>query len=421
VRGGISLVNGAPGYAVGIRVLEMTGAVAGPFASRLLADLGAEVIKIERPPLGDMIRYITAQGFSAPGQYAYASAGKKSVCIDVEVPEGREIVLELARHVDVFLENFRPGAVERLGFDDDALRAVNPDIVVCSVSGYGHTGPLRDARAVDATIQSWSGMASMIGDADGIPYTYRSAPCDSATGAEAALGILASLYHRAVTGQALRIDVAMLDCAIALDCLSLPAILASDGSRRPHRAGRLHPSGVVGVGRAAGRDVVLELEDDGPDSAWARLAAAIGRPGLLDDPRFADRNARIENEQALFDVIDEWLSSFADADAALDRLRSAGIAAAPVLTPWEALTDPGTRARGMVRDVPRADGSAMPSIASPYRFSGGPAEVGSAAFVGEHNEEILEAYLGFDADRIAELTARGVLHKEEIPARADLR
>jgi CoA:oxalate CoA-transferase len=404
-----------------IRVLEMTGAVAGPFASRLLADLGAEVIKLERPPLGDMIRYITAQGFFAPGQYAYASAGKKSVCIDVETPEGHQIALDLVRHVDVFLENFAPGTVERLGFDDDTLRAANPDLIVCSVSGYGHVGPLSGARAVDATIQSWSGMASMMGEADGVPYTYRSAPCDSGAGAEAALAILASLYHREVTGQPQRIDVAMLDCAIALDCLSLPTVLASGGARRPHRAGHLHPSGVVGVGRAAGRDVVLEMEDGGSDSAWARLAALIGRPGLMADPRFIDGSARIENEQALFEVIDEWLSSFPDAEHALAELRGVGIAAAPVLTPWEALTDPEIQAHGMVRDVPRADGSVMASIASPYRFSDEATEVGATAFLGEHNEEVLGTYLGFDADRIGGLTARGVLHKEEIAAPVDPR
>jgi CoA:oxalate CoA-transferase len=402
-----------------IRVLEMTGAVAGPFASRLLADLGAEVIKLERPPFGDMIRYITAQGFFAPGQYAYGSAGKKSVCIDVETPEGHQIALDLVRHVDVFLENFTPGAVARLGFDDDTLRAVNPDLIVCSVSGYGHSGPMSGARAVDATIQSWSGMASMIGEADGVPYTSRSAPCDSGAGAEAALAILASLYHREVTGQPQRIDVAMLDCAIALDCLSLPAVLAAGGARRPQRAGRLHPNGVVGVGRAAGRDVVLELEDGGPDNAWARLTSLIGRPGLMDDPRFLDRSARIENEQALFAVIDEWLSSFPDADDALAALRTAGIAAAPVLTPWETLTDPEIQAHDMVRDVPRADGSLMASIASPYRFSGEPATVGASAFLGEHNEEVLGTYLGLDADQIAGLTARGVLHKEEIPGKQE--
>lgn len=401
----------------GIRVLELTGAVAGPFASRILADLGAEVIKVERPPLGDMIRHISPLGFTSQGQFTYGSAGKKSLCIELAAPEGREIVRELVRHVDVFLENFTPGAIDRLGFDYETLCALNPNIIMCSVSGFGQAGPFREMRAVDATIQGWSGNASMIGEPNETPYIYRSAPNDSGTGSQAALAIYVALYNRELTGRGQHVEVAMLDSAIALDCINIPAILASGGSYHPQRAGRLNPTGSAGVGRATGRDLVIDLDDSGPDSAWRRLALAMGKAELVDDPRFVDQAARIANQKALFVIVDEWLASLGDAGTALNTLSEAGVAAAPILNTWEALTQPLVQARGIVRDVYRSDGTTVPSIATPYRFSDLPVTVGPTSFLGEHNEEVLEKYLGYDNTTIENLKARGILYKESAESR----
>lgn len=395
-----------------IKVLELTGAVAGPFASRILADLGAEVIKVERPPLGDMIRYISPLGFTSQGQFTYGSAGKKSLCIELAEPEGREIVRELVRHVDVFLENFTPGAIDRLGFDYETLCTLNPNIIMCSLSGFGQTGPLRDVRAVDATIQGWSGNASMIGEPDETPYIYRSAPNDSGTGSQAALAIYVALYNRELTGRGQHVEVAMLDSAIALDCFTTPAILASGGTYHPRRAGRLHPTGCAGVGRAAGRDIVIDLDGSGPNSAWQRLVLAMGKTELVEDLRFVDQAARIANQKALFVMIDDWLASMGDPEAALQILKAAGVAAAPVLTTWEALTQPLIQNRSMVRDVRRSDGTTVPSIATPYRFSDLPVTVGPTSFIGEHNEEVLQSYLGYDNKRIEDLKAKGILYKE---------
>lgn len=401
----------------GIKVLELTGAVAGPFASRILADLGAEVIKVERPPLGDMIRYISPLGFTSQGQFTYGSAGKKSICIELAAPEGREIVRELVRHVDVFLENFTPGAIDRLGLDYETLCTLNPAIIMCSLSGFGQTGPFRDMRAVDATIQGWSGNASMIGEPDETPYIYRSAPNDSGTGSQAALAIYVALYNRELTGRGQHVEVGMLDSAIALDCFTIPAILASGGSYHPRRAGRLHPTGGAGVGRAAERDIVIDLDGSGPYSAWRRLAAAMGKTELVNDPRFADQSARIVNQKALFAIIDEWLASLGDAETALKVLGEAGIAAAPILSTWEALTQPIAQARGTLRDVPRSDGSTVASIATPYRFSDLPVTVGSTSFIGEHNEEVLQKYLGYDDGTIENLMAQGILYREPAESR----
>jgi formyl-CoA transferase/CoA:oxalate CoA-transferase len=252
----------------------------------------------------------------------------------------------------------------------------------------------------------------MIGEPDDTPYIYRSAPNDSGTGSQAALAIYAALYHREQTGRGQHVEVAMLDSAIALDCFNIPAILASGGAYHPERAGRLHPTGDAGVGRAAGRDIVIDMSGSGPSSAWARLALAMGRRELIDDLRFADQSARLSNQKALWDIIDEWLASLGNGDAALKVFRESRVAAAPILDTWEALNHPVIKAHDMVRDVERSDGTMVSSIATPYRFSDLPAAVGPTSFLGEHNEAVLKGYLGYDDARIDGLKARGILYKE---------
>jgi crotonobetainyl-CoA:carnitine CoA-transferase CaiB-like acyl-CoA transferase len=406
---GAGATSERPRALASVKVLELSAAVAGPYAARLFVDLGADVIKVERPPFGDMQRIFHPPDMAEGAAFAFTSAGKQSLCIDVSWPEGRQIVRELVPYVDVVLENSTPGTMEKLGFSYEALRELNPTLVYCSVSGFGQDGPWAGRRATDPAVQAWSGLAAMIGEPDGLPYENAAGFCDTTTATAAAIAATFALYHRRRTGVGQHVEVSLLETILAADCTTIPAVVASRGTYRPHRTGRIGHLGVTALLPVAGRFVVVEMDGSGAGGAWERVARMVGRPDLVEDARFAGEAARVVNRGDLLPILDAWSSGFADLEAALDACATASVSAAGVLTPWEAAQHPQLLARGMVRDVPAADGPAFPTIATPAHFSETPIQVGPAAQLGQHNREILSGVLGYPDARIDELEGAGIL------------
>lgn len=402
----------------GVVVLELTAAVAGPYATRLLADLGADVIRVERPPEGDLMRTYAPPDVVPGPSFLYTSAGKRSLGIDISLPEGRDVVKALISHVDVVVENMTPGTVEKLGLGYEILRALKPDLVMCSISGFGQDGPWRETRGTDPAMQAWTGVASMIGEPNEAPYIDRTAPCDTMTASQAALAISAALYYRARTGLGQHIDISLMDTVVSLDCQILPLVLGTRGRRQPQRAGRFHPLGHAAVVRAPEHYMVVEFDGEGATSSWERLAAAMSRPDLVGDPRFSDDEARLANRDDLVPILDGWLIAFPSDATALAALKHAGVNAAPILSPWEAINQPQLTARSMVREVPQPDGSTSPIQASPYHFSDTQIQVGRAPGLGEHNGEVLRLFLGYSDEQLAGLRDRGVIQGDEaVPGR----
>lgn len=401
-----------PGTGERLVVLDFTSAVAGPYATRILADLGAEIIKIERPPAGDVIRTYAPPGIEAGPAFAYTSSGKKSLCIDVAAPEGRAIIEALVPFVDIVIQNFTPGTMEKLGLDYEKLRSLNPALIMCSVSGFGQDGPWRELRATDPAMQGWTGIASMIGEPDAAPYLDRTAPCDTMTATQAALAMNGALFHRARTGVGQHIDVSLMDTVLAMDSVIFPAVVASSGSFRPERAGRFHPLGDVAIVRGPGHYFVVELSGSGPSSSWGRIADVIGHPELVTEARFEDDASRLRHRGELLRLLDGWLSDLADDDMAVAALARGGLLGAPILTPLETISQPQVMARAIIRDVPQPDGSVLKTPATPYHLSDRPIIVGAAPTVGEHNEEILRTYLAYTDERILDLFDRGLLFRE---------
>lgn len=395
----------------GVTILELAGAVAGPFAGRYFADLGAEVIKVERPPYGDMQRIFHPQGHAEGAAFAYTSAGKKSLCLDTGRPEGKQIIHELVAYVDVVLENSTPGTMEKLGFDYETLRTLNPGLVMCSVSGFGQDGPWRHRRATDPAMQGWTGLASMTGEPDGIPYESASGYCDTTTATAATIALTCALLHKARTGQGQHVEVSLFESVLAADMAAAPAVLASGGAYLPSRRGRIHHLGETALVRGRSGYLVVEVAGEGLESAWGRLAAAAPVEDLALDARFATEADRVEHGDALLTILDAWVGGFHDDRAALTALERAGVDAALVLSPWQAIEHPQIVARGMVVDVPSSDGTMFPTIATAARFEAAPAKVGTAPRLGEHNAAVLQDHLGYPEERIAELHRQGVLHR----------
>jgi CoA:oxalate CoA-transferase len=386
-------------------ILDLTRVLAGPYGTRLLADLGARVIKIERPRDGDDMRKNHLQ--LEPGRadqstyFIRINAGKESVAVDLGHPQGRAVVADLCRIADVFVENFAPGVVGKLGLGYPEMSAVKPDLVYCSISGFGQTGPWRTRQAFAHIINAASGMMYLDqGDLDA-PRASNLQAADVLAGTHAFGAILAALRRRDRTGQGAYLDVSMLEALIAADDVSYAAALnggETQGSPRP-------AMGVYAVG-----DRHLALQTGGAAALWPRLQELLGRPDLATDPRFVTPDQRRRNWPALRDIIGEWVGSFATVEDALEALRAARIPAAPVLTPEEVVAHPHLEARGA---FPTVDHPARPVrvTATPFQIDGRPvAPAGPAPYrVGEHTRAVLSGLLGYKDRDIDELAQAGAI------------
>lgn len=397
----------------GVRVLDFSQAIAGPLATRVLASLGAEVVKIEIPS-GDLVRTMASHdGFSA--MFAYGNGGKRGVSLDLKTEAGMQIVKDLAARSDVVFENWRPGVATKLGLDYESLGpgAGRDDLVYCSVSGYGQTGPLTALVGADPAGQAISGMAAMIGEPGEAPYLSTNGIADTSTAVNAALAVVAALYHRERTGKGQYIDVAMSDVMVFMDATNVPLAAARRGAGPPiERTGRHHPVvAPFGVFKANDGYVVIEAWGSGPDSLWGRMCRVIGREDLIADPGFLTIDDRRANLAELIEVVEGWLATVPTRQEAVDRLVAAGVVAAPVLTPEEVVEHPIYRDRGIFPEGEHPVLGSVPLVRVPYRFSGADVATDRGPALGEHNAGVLAEVLGYDDADVAKLYEDGVLHR----------
>jgi crotonobetainyl-CoA:carnitine CoA-transferase CaiB-like acyl-CoA transferase len=395
----------------GYKVLDFTQAVAGPTATLMLAEMGAEVIKVELAPKGDPTRAIPLVKNGRSGYFVQHNRGKKDICVDVKNPEGLALIKGLIPQMDVLMENFAPGVIGRLGLDYQTVKALNPRIVMCSLSAFGQTGPLANEPGFDTLGAAYAGVTSMGGEPDGPPYVPQAAIGDVSTGAHAALAICAALLYRGRTGRGQYLDVSLLDTYFHYHEISVQMYSLSGGEIKPFRAGQ-HSFYLAPVGIFRGKEkyivIMCALEHQ-----WLTLCEVMGQPDLPKDPRFATHPDRIRNLPALIEIIEGWIRSMPSDEAAMDAMRARRVPMAPVLTVAEAVKHPHLRQRGTVRKVhDRILGDfELPGFA--LRFSDFPRPLDlEAPFLGEHNEEIFTRYLGYDAGQVKELERRGIVRKE---------
>ena len=406
----------------GIRVLDLARVLAGPWCTQTLADLGADVIKIERPGSGDDTRswgppFLKDRAGHDTAEAAYylgTNRNKRSVTCDIARPEGQELIRELARHCDVFVENFKVGDMARYGLDYAALKAINPRIVYCSVTGFGQTGPYRERAGYDYAIQGMGGLMSITGERDdlgGGPQKVGVAVADLFTGMYATVGILAALRHAERTGEGQYLDMALLDTQVAM-LANLGANYLVSG-KVPGRAGNAHqnivPYQVFEVAPAAdGRKdhIILAVGNDGQ---FAKFCEVAGRPELATDARFARNQDRVRNRAVLVPLLEALLKTRAKADW-LGALEAAKVPCGAINDLGEVFADPQVRERGMVHQWDHPLAGPVNLVASPLKLGGTPVRTDlPPPLLGEHTDEVLREVLGWDDERIARLRAQEVL------------
>lgn len=391
----------------GIRVLDFTQYLAGPTVGRLMAEMGAEIIKIEIAPGGDPSRLLPIAEDGRSGYFVQQNRGKKSVALDLARPEADAIVRELVRQADVVVENFGPGVMEKKKLAWPDIHALNPRAIMASISGYGRESPLAHKTGYDWAAQAFSGLMHMNGEPDGPPLPVGIGIADVASGVHAFSAIGYALFHRGRTGEGQWLDIAMADCMFHMHDISLQGYTLTKGQWRPRRQGAHHeliaPFGVFQG--PSGYLVILSLQRQ-----WGNVCAALGRPELEHDPRYAGPSERAQRRDELIAMIEDWMRGFADNDAVIAALERHRVPCAPVLDPVEALDHPYYRARGMVRDIVDPVLGALSIPGFPLRFSAQPERPELVApTLGQHNADVLGGLLGYAPTRIAELEAAGVL------------
>ena len=389
----------------GIRVLDLTRILSGPFASMILADLGADVIKVEDTRGGDDTRHWGPPFLGADAAYFHSvNRNKRSLSVDLKSEAGLDIVLRLADTADVVLENFRPGTAERLGLGYAALSARNPRLVYGSVSGYGHTGPLSKRAGYDAIAQAMSGAMSVTGVRDGEAVRFGIAGADLGAGMWVIIGILSALWSRESTGVGQHVDVSLLDGQVSWLTYVAQNYFASGVT--PGRYGSAHPNIVPYQGFATSDGEIMVAV--GNDGLWRRFASALGLDELVEDPRFATNPSRVANRDVLLPLISAALTTRSAAEWS-DLLIEAGVPVGPINTVAEALELPQLRAREMVVDLPHTVEGSVRTLGSPIKLSSTPTTLRHASPTqGEHTTEVLAA-LGLSEDEIGRLVADGVV------------
>ncbi len=401
------------GALAGVRVIDFTNYIAGPIVTRFLADMGAEVIKVELPPRETPVPpRFTTDGPAASGGIAFAlwNRGKKSVCLDFHKPRGLEITKELVRRADVVVENFSPGVMQRAGLSYDELIKLNPRIVMVSVSGCGQTGPLAHRPGNDHVAQALSGVMDITGYPDRAPALPGYFIADNNGGVHGAIAVCAALFRRERTGRGQHIDISMVEALFHLHDMGLVQHLVSHGTSAPQRMGSHHPSTTpCGVFEARdGYVVITALVHQ-----WENFARTIGKTELLSDPRFNPAWRRVENTAELVPIIEGWLKSFPSRDDALKILNANHVLAAPVLSVAQAIEQPQFAQRGFIQHVEHPVVGDLPLPVTPLKFSASTTEItGPAPLIGEHNLSVLSTYLGYSAEQVEELTREGILVRE---------
>lgn len=396
-----------------IRVLDLSRVLAGPWAGQLLADLGADVIKVERPGAGDDTRgwgppYLKDADGNPTAEAAYylsCNRGKRSVTVDMSRPEGQEIIRGLAAQSDVVLENFKVGGLKKYGLDYDSLRQVKSDIVYCSVTGFGQDGPYAKRAGYDFMIQAMGGLMSLTGEPDGMPTKVGVAFADIFTGMYAAVAVLGALAHRDRSGEGQYIDMALLDVQVAV--LANQAMNYLVSGQPPARMGNAHPN-IVPYQAFATADghMILAVGNDGQFARFCKLA---GRPDLADNPAFATNAARVENRRDLVPMVAAIMAGRTTAEW-LSALEAEGIPCGPINTLDQVFADPQVVHRGLKTTLPHPTAGQVDLVSCPIKYSATPAGADTAPpELGQHTDEVLRDVLGFDEARRRSLHAAGVI------------
>ncbi|MBI1366370.1 MAG: CoA transferase [Alphaproteobacteria bacterium] len=399
----------------GVKVLDLSRVLAGPWASQLLADLGADVIKVERPGAGDDTRHwgppflTSAQGETTDAAYFLAAnRNKRSLALDIARPEGAAIVKRLAARSDILLENFKVGGLKKYGLDYDSLKQINPKLVYCSITGFGQTGPYAARPGYDYMIQAMGGLMSITGQPDGAPgaepMKVGVAVADLFSGMYAACGMLAALRHAERTGEGQHIDVALFDCQIAMLANQAANYLVSGAA--PTRLGNAHPNiAPYQVFETADGFIVVAVGNDGQ---FAAFSTTIGEPDLAEDPRFKSNRDRVDNRAELTARLAPAMKSRRSKEW-LAALAAAGVPAGPINSIDAVFADPQAKARGMTIPAPRADAPALRCVPHPVKFSQTPPRTdGAPPVIGQNTDEILTE-LGVAPAEIAALRAKGAI------------
>jgi crotonobetainyl-CoA:carnitine CoA-transferase CaiB-like acyl-CoA transferase len=402
----------------GIKVIDLTRVLAGPIASQMLADLGAEVIKIERPGGGDDARAFGPPYLVDPDGkqnnnnsfFLCANRGKKSVTLDLSKPEGQAIVRELAKTADVMMENFKVGDLKRYGLDYESIKAINPGIVYCSVTGFGQTGPYAPRAGYDAILQAMGGLMSVTGHLDGEPgegpMKVGPSIVDYMTGMNGSIGILAALYNRKANGgQGQHVDVCLLDTVIA--SLSHWAQIYLVNGKVPPRRGTWGNGGMpAGVFRCTDGELMLVVGNDGQ---YARTCAVLGRPDLATNQKYLKNNDRVKHGKQLMAI---FASEFLKQPVKhwLDELEKVGVPSGPINDFAQVFADPHVRERGMEVKVEHPFEPSLSLIRNAITFSGTPVtDYRAPPTLGQHTREVLSSQLGFDDSKIEALKTQKII------------
>ena len=400
-----------------LRVLDLSRVLAGPWAGQILADLGAEVIKVERPGNGDDTRawgppFLKDAYGESTGEAAYylsANRNKQSVTIDFTKPQGQQLVRELAAKSDILIENFKVGGLEAYGLDYASLKVLNPDLIYCSITGFGQTGPYAKRAGYDFMVQGLGGLMSLTGRPEGDegagPVKVGVALTDILTGLYSTVAILAALAHRQHDGGGQHIDMALLDVQVA--CLANQAMNYLTTGVAPQRLGNAHPNIVPYQDfPTADGDFILTV---GNDSQFRKFAEVAGRPEWVDDPRFATNKLRVANRSELVPLIRQ-ATVFKTTAQWVAQLEAVGVPCGPLNDLAQVFADPQVQARGLAMQLPHALAGLVPQVASPIRLSKTPVEYRNAPpLLGEHTRQVLEQVLGLKAATVEALRRSGVV------------
>ena len=399
-------MNPANGPLHGVRVLDLSRVLAGPYCTMFLGDLGAEVVKVEQPGTGDDTR-----SWGPPflgGESAYylcVNRNKRSVTLDLRTPEGIEVLRRLALEADVLMENFRPGTLAGWGLAEAEIRRRNPRLIYASLSAFGSSGPLKDRPGYDLAIQAWGGLMSITGAADGEPSKVGVAIIDVVAGLMLGNAIAAALYAREHTGQGQRIETSLMEAEVASLINAGSNYLVT--GKVPGRWGNAHPNIVPyqSFPTADGHLVVAVANE----AIWARFCEGVGRPELAADPRFDTNAHRVENRGELIGILDDMFRS-RPGDEWTELLNGAGVPCSPVQDIRQVFESPQVLATGMLREVEHPTAGKVRMAGLPVKFSATPASIRRPPpRLGEHNDEVLEDWLALDGAAIAELRRKGAL------------
>jgi crotonobetainyl-CoA:carnitine CoA-transferase CaiB-like acyl-CoA transferase len=399
--------NTSPALLENICVVDLTRVLAGPYCTMMLGDLGAEVIKIEMPGTGDDTRQ-WGPPFTESGESAYflsANRNKRSLTLNLKTDQGLEILKQIIAKADILVENFKTGTLEKWGLDFEALQRIKPDLIYCTITGYGYTGPYKNFPGYDFMVQALSGFMSVTGPVDGDPVRAGIAIADLATGIFASNAILASLFARERTGQGQRIDMALLDSQVAMMSYVASNYLVS--GEVPGRLGNGHPN-IVPYQSFQARDQYFALAA-GNDRQWGKLCTALGREEWITDNRYAANRARVENRKEVVALLNQV---FIEKDAAewIKLCEEIGIPAAPINDISQVFTNPQVIARNLKLDVAHPVDVTVPQVASPLNIPTNPVSVRyPPPLLGEHTDQVLSEYLDFEADKISELRDQGIV------------